>query len=47
MHKIQMNYGSNKPNNSQSVKENKGRHDENKIKVIEPYMDSLRFFLLN
>jgi hypothetical protein len=47
MHRIQINYGSNKPINSQNVQEKKEKHDENKSKVIEPYMDSLRFFLLN
>jgi hypothetical protein len=28
-------------------KKKKEKHDENKSKVIELYMDSLRFFLLN
>jgi hypothetical protein len=47
MHRIQINYGSNKPNNSQSAQEKKEKHDENEIKVIEPYIDSLSFFLFN
>jgi len=47
MHRIQINYASNKPNNSQSAQEKKEKHDENEIKVIEPYIDSLSFFLFN
>jgi hypothetical protein len=44
MHRIQINYGSNKPSNSQSAQQKKIRHDENEIKVIELYMDSLKVF---